>query len=72
MNLEQRVEALEQKLDAFFANQWPRVRNIAEDTKRQFEEKQLNERLRHHSPLQGYNGEYEEDPFDGGCPADTR
>ena len=30
MNLEQRVEALEQKLDAFFANEYPRVRNIVD------------------------------------------
>ena len=39
MNLEQRVEALEQKLDAFLANEFPRVRNIV-DKKGQFEEKE--------------------------------
>ena len=30
MNLEERVEALEQKLDAFLANEWPRVRNLVD------------------------------------------
>ncbi len=30
MSLEKRVEALEQKLDAFFANEWPRVRNMVD------------------------------------------
>ena len=30
MNLEQRVEALEQKLDAVFTNEWPRVRNMVD------------------------------------------
>jgi hypothetical protein len=52
MNLEQRVEALEQKLDAFLANEFPRVRNIVD-----------KKVLLHDLPLQGYDGEYEEDPL---------
>tara|TARA_R110002020_G_scaffold300097_1_gene515771 strand:+ start:410 stop:589 length:180 start_codon:yes stop_codon:yes gene_type:complete len=41
MNLEQRVEALEQKLDAFFANEYPRVRNIVDKREKESKEEPL-------------------------------
>tara|TARA_R100000152_G_C6782041_1_gene218115 strand:+ start:5446 stop:5625 length:180 start_codon:yes stop_codon:yes gene_type:complete len=41
MNLEQRVEALEQKLDAFFANEYPRVRNIVDKREEERKEEPL-------------------------------
>ena len=41
MSLEERVTALEQKLDAFLANEYPRVRNIVDKREKERKEEPL-------------------------------